>query len=181
MSAGRAAPFLAAAASVVVGGCVSDAARAARSTEHELVARGLMVAWERADTAELFELFWPDAVYDDFPNQITYQGIEEIVGYVTQVHTWASDVIVNVTAVHVGDSSVVAEWVFAGIQDAPIEGVVSVGTGREIVLNGVTVIELDQGRITRAADYIDTAPLMLQLGGRIELPGGSTITLEGGR
>jgi ketosteroid isomerase-like protein len=56
-----------------------------------------------------------------------------------------------------------------------------VATGREVVLNGVTIIELRDGRIIRAADYIDTAPLLLQLGGRIELPGGVVIELEGVR
>ena len=34
-------------------------------------------------------------------------------------------------------------------------------------------------RIIRAADYMDTAPMMLQMGGRLEMPGGSVI--EGSR
>jgi ketosteroid isomerase-like protein len=58
---------------------------------------------------------------------------------------------------------------------------VPVGTGREIVLNGVTVIEIRDGRIIRAADYTDAGALMLQLGGRIELPGGGVVELEGAR
>jgi hypothetical protein len=48
-----------------------------------LVIRTLMAAWESADTAVIQNLFWPQATYDDFPNQATYQGLEEIVGYVT--------------------------------------------------------------------------------------------------
>ena len=55
---------------------------------------------------------------------------------------------------------------------------VPVATGREVVLNGVTIIEIEDGRIIRAADYTDTTPLMLQLGGRIELPGGVVIEAE---
>jgi len=43
-------------------------------------------------------------------------------------------------------------------------------TGREVVFNGATIIELEGGRIMRAADYIDTAPLTLQLGGIINFP-----------
>jgi hypothetical protein len=57
-------------------------------------------------------------------------------------------------------------------------GSVSVGTGAEVVTNGVTVIELQGDRIIRAADYADTAPMMLQVGGRIELPGGEVLELE---
>ena len=43
-------------------------------------------------------------------------------------------------------------------------------TGREVVFNGATIIELEGGRIMRAADYIDTASLTLQLGGIINFP-----------
>ena len=51
-------------------------------------------------------------------------------------------------------------------------------TGREVVLNGVTIIEVEGGLIGRAADYIDGVPMILQLGGRIEYPGGAVRELE---
>ena len=51
-------------------------------------------------------------------------------------------------------------------------------SGREIVLNGVTVIEVEGGRILRAADYLDALPMVLQLGGRVEYPGGAVLELE---
>lgn len=146
--------------------------------QSEVRVRRLMEAWELADTVALLDLFAPTAVYDDFANQTTYRGIEEIVGYVTGVHAWGEGVVVNVTAVHAGERSAVAEWTLAAFQERPIGSWVPVVTGREVVLNGVTVIELEGGRITRAADYMDTAPLVLQLGGRLELPGGTTITLD---
>jgi hypothetical protein len=47
-----------------------------------------------------------------------------------------------------------------------------------VVLNGVTIIEMDGGRIRRAADYIDVLPLVLQLGGKAELPGGVVMDLD---
>ena len=45
-------------------------------------------------------------------------------------------------------------------------------------MNGVTIIEMEGGRIIRAADYVDTLPMMLQLGGRVEMPGGGVIELD---
>lgn len=145
--------------------------------ENEIAIRSLMSLWESGRTEELTGLFWPDAVYDDFPNQAQYHGLEEISGYVEHVHTWATGVTMGVTGVHVSESGAVAEWVFSAIQDRPIPGRVPVATGREVVLNGVTIIEMDRGRIRRAADYIDVLPLILQLGGRAELPGGVVIEL----
>lgn len=149
-----------------------------RRREAELTARSLMAAWESADHALIEELFWPDATYDDFPNQHTHQGLREIIGYVDAMHAWADDVFMNVGEIHVTSEGAVVEWVFSAVQARPM-GPVSVGTGAEVVTNGVTVIELDGGRIVRAADYADTAPLMLQVGGRIELPGGEVLELDG--
>lgn len=165
---------------LVVSGCIAAGPTEEEANrESELVIRSLMAAWESADAAVIEELFWPDAVYDDFPNQHTYQGPQEIVGYVLALHDWADDVYFNVGEVHVSPSGAVAEWVFSAVQARPIGADVPVGTGLEVVSNGVTIIELEGGRIRRAADYMDTRPIMLQLGGRIELPGGGVMELDG--
>ena len=149
--------------------------------EAELTIRSLMAAWESADPALLEDLFWPQATYDDFPNQHTYQGIEEIIGYVDAMHSWADGVYMNVGRVHVTSTGAVAEWVFSAIQARPMGQQVTVATGLDVVTNGVTIIEIENGRIIRAADYTDTAPMLLQLGGRIELPGGSVLEMDVGR
>jgi steroid delta-isomerase-like uncharacterized protein len=146
--------------------------------ENEIAIRSLMGLWESGQVEELIGLFWPDAVYDDFPNQTQYRGLEEIAGYVQHIHTWATGVTMGVTDVHVSESGAVAEWVFSAIQAGPIPGQVPIATGREVVLNGVTIVEMDGGRIRRAADYIDVLPLVLQLGGRAELPGGVVMELD---
>lgn len=147
--------------------------------EAELTIRTLMTAWERGDVELLEDIFWPDALYDDYPNQHTYQGLEEIVGYVGALHAWADDVLWTVGQVHVTETGAVAEWVFSAVQARPMGGQLTVGTGAEVVTNGVTVIELEGGRITRAADYMDTAPMLLQLGARIEMPDGTVLELGG--
>ena len=59
-----------------------------RIQEAELTARSLMAAWQRADRELIEDLFWPEATYDDFPNQHTYQGIQEILDYVQAMHAW---------------------------------------------------------------------------------------------
>lgn len=151
----------------------------ARDAGGELLAREVLAAWEAGDVEEMAEHFWPDAIYDDFSNGTTWQGIEEILAYKAELHAWASDVMLDVTAVHPSASGVVAEWVLYGVHTGPIGGRMEGGTGREFLLNGVTVLEVEGDRVVRAADYLDTLPLMLQIGGRVELPGGEVLTLEG--
>ena len=131
-----------------------------------------MAVWENADTATLLDVFAPQAIYDDFANQQQYHGIQEIVGHVLSVQSWATNISMDVASVHTGPTSATAEWTLSGVQDRPLGDVAPTPTNREFVLNGVTIFEIANGRITRAADYWDTAPLVLQLGGKIVFPGG---------
>lgn len=144
----------------------------------ELVMQTLVEAIQAADTAAILDLFRTDATYDDFANQVTYQGPEEIVGYLTSPHAWGDDVYMNVGRIHAGLDAVTAEWLFSAVQTRPMGDLAPEGTGREVVLNGVTILELDGSRIVRAADYVDTAQLLLQIGARIELPGGTVLSQE---
>ena len=142
---------------------------------NEVIVRTMLSIWETADTAAVLELFWPEAVYDDFPNQTQYRGLEEIASYLTHVHSWGTGVYMNVTQVHASPGGATAEWVMSAIHDKPMGARVPEATGTEVVLNGVTIIEVQGGLITRAADYIDVVPMVLQLGGSIQYPGGAVL------
>jgi len=162
---------------LVLPACTSGSDRP-QTFESEVLVRSMLSIWETADTTAVLDLFWPDAVYDDFPNQVQYRGMEEIAGYLTHVHSWGTGIYMNVTQVHASETSATAEWVLSVIQDRPMGERVPEATGREVVLNGVTIIEVEGGRITRAADYIDALPMVLQLGGSIVYPGGVVVELE---
>lgn len=127
------------------------------------------------DTATLDEITAPDVVYDDVPNGQRFEGREGVRRYIRHVHAWASQINIKVTRVHGSANTAVAEWVMSGVQDRPIPGRVPVATKRTFELKGVTLIEVRDGRITRAADYMDVLGFILQLGGRVELPGGIVI------
>jgi len=162
----------------VLGGCAGGSGPSPAEARNEIVIRTLLSVWESGDTDALLELFQPDAAYDDFPNQVQYHGIDEIVGYVSSVHTWGTAVAMNVIQVHATEDGATAEWVLSAIQEGPIGDMVPVATGREVVLNGVTLIETEGGRIRRAADYMDVLPFVLQLGGEVTMPGGGVIRLD---
>jgi len=147
-----------------------DSNRFTTTPESELTILMLAAAVESADSAIIAELFWPEATYDDFANQVTYQGIHEIVGYLTTAHEWGDDIYMNMGRINTGPTMAVGEWVFSAVQNRTMGNQVPFVTGREVVYNGATIIELESGRIMRAADYLDTAPLTLQLGGTISFP-----------
>jgi len=136
----------------------------------------LTYARQTADTAMMEEIFLPDATYDDYPSQLQHQGIEDIVGFLTSVHEWGDDVYLTLGSVRTGPSTAVGEWYLAAVQSRPIPDVIGSGTGRDVTINGITLLEIEGGRIARAADYWDDAAFLLQLGGRIELPDGTVVT-----
>ena len=165
-------------AAVITTACAPRSGPSPTVARNEIVARTLMSAWESGDVNVLTDLFYPDAVYDDFPNQMQYQGIQEIVGYVQHVQDWAGGLSIDVSEVHPSETGATVEWLFSATQDRPIGNRVPVATGREVVLNGATILEIENGRIHRAADYIDALALVLQLGGEVRMPGGSVIRLD---
>jgi ketosteroid isomerase-like protein len=158
---------------VVLCSCSTGARQPSQAeAENEIAVRTLLSMIGSGDVSDVAGLFHPDAVYDDYANQRQYRGLEEIAGYLAGGTRWATAVSMDVLSVHVSDSLAVAEWVFTGIQDRPIRSFVPVVTGREVVLNGVTILEIEEGRIRRAADYTDALALALQLGGEVRMPGG---------
>ena len=146
--------------------------------ENELAMRTLLQMLESGDASGVAGLFHPDATYDDYANQAEYQGLQEIAGYLSQGTRWADGVNLSITSLQASSWGAVAEWVFSGIQVRPMGSLVSVATGRDVVLNGVTLIEMDRGRIRRAADYTDALALVLQLGAEARMPGGAVLKLD---
>lgn len=151
-----------------------------RSENAEQRIRQLMKIWETGDAAPLAEIATPDIVYDDVPNGERFEGLEGVRRYVEHVHAWAGQVEITISAVHAGPDAAFAEWIMRGVQDRPIPGRVLVATNRPFELKGSTLIELRDGRIARAVDYIDVLGFVVQLGARVELPGGVVIPPDQG-
>lgn len=158
---------------VCLAGCGPSEDQAASLGNYLL--QSLVFARQTADTMMIAEIFQPDATYDDYPDQVQYQGLGEIIGYLTSVHDWADDVYLNLGSVQTGPTGATGEWLLAAVQARPVPEVITTATGKEVVISGVTVLEIEGGRIARAADYWDRSTFMLQLGGRIQLPDGTIL------
>jgi len=144
------------------------------ATPSELI-QELMSIWRTGDTASLQEIFADDAVYVDTPNNVRLVGLEQAAGYVTHIHSWATDVEVEVGHVMESDDGASAEWVMRATQSAPIGALVPIATNRPVTITGITVIQTRNGKIVRAADYLDALGFVLQLGATVELPGGTKL------
>jgi hypothetical protein len=147
--------------------------------ENELLARMLMTDFQSGDISNLSGMFYPTAVYDDYSSQNEYQGLREIAGYVKSIQSWADDISMTVNAVHASETGATVEWTLSAVQVRPIPGRISMATGNQVQINGVTILQVSQHLITRAANYMDDLGLMLQLGGEVHMPGGMVLKGNG--
>lgn len=137
--------------------------------------QGLMVLWETGDTLRTHEIFSENCEYTDVANNTTLSGIVGVNGYISHVHNWASNTQMTVRKVHVSENMGYVEWTFTAVQSNPIKNRVPVATNKDITLNGVTIAEFNGGKIQKAADYMDVLGFVIQLGSKVELPGGVVI------
>jgi len=137
--------------------------------------RGLLEVWQSGDTTDLKEILHSKAVYEDIPNEHAFSGLEEITGYIGHLHSWATDIHIEVSSIESTPGTAVAEWTLTARQNKPMGDRVRTTTDRRIRLRGITLARTLQGRIIRASDYLDTLVLIRQLGGRVDLPGGATL------
>ena len=140
----------------------------------DLVVR-LMDVWESGKQESLAEFVDSSAVYDDIPNNHRFEGIEGFENYVGHVHNWASEISITIQETGGSTERAYAEWTMHAKQSKPIEGRIPIATDSTFTLKGLTLVEVENGKIIRAADYIDVLGFILQLGSTVELPGGVVI------
>ena len=135
----------------------------------------LMSTWENGDVTHLENIFHHDVEYVDIPNNHVFKGIEEVKSYISHIHSWGSNIQMNIRSTEYTNENGYIEWTMTAKQTSPIKGKVEVATNKDIVINGVTLIETKDGLIIKATDYLDALGFVLQLGSKVELPGGVTI------
>lgn len=135
----------------------------------------LILLWESGDTLKTSTIFHKNCEYTDTANNYTFKGIEGVNKYVSHIHNWASDVKMEIRKLNVSEKMGYVEWTLTGKHTSPIAGRVPIATNKDIALNGVTLLEFDKQKIIKASDYMDVLGFVIQLGSKVELPGGVVI------
>jgi steroid delta-isomerase-like uncharacterized protein len=141
----------------------------------EEIAKELMALWEFGDTLKTNKIFLEECSYVDIPNNHTFSGIAGVNAYISHIHKWASNVKMTVRKINASESGGYVEWTMTAVHSNPIEGRIPIATNKEINLKGTTLIELKNGKIEKASDYMDVLGFVMQLGSKLELPGGVVI------
>jgi len=142
------------------------------------LANELMTLWQTGDTLKTHEIFLTECSYVDVANDHTFSGIVGVNKYVGHIHSWATDVKMIVRKINTKDDMGYVEWTLKAKHTSPIKGMVTVATNKDITLNGVTLLEFKDEKIEKASDYMDVLGFVMQLGSKLELPGGIVIGEE---
>ncbi len=113
-------------------------------------------AWNRHDSAALDNLLAPDAVHKDIAWPSRDEGPAQVKKFMQQMIALEPEFNWRLTNVIESGSTVAAEWTWTATftGDCPTVGQV---VGLHSSTRGVSVAEIDNGRIKRFTDYYDFA------------------------
>jgi steroid delta-isomerase-like uncharacterized protein len=114
--------------------------------------------WNSANPELLVAAFTSDGIYEDVPFGLKKKGSAEL----RELHKFFHDAVgglhTRLINSHVADGHGTIEWMFGGKDIAVYK------TGKPFEVQGVSVIEVRAGRISRNLDYYDAATIMKQVG-----------------
>jgi steroid delta-isomerase-like uncharacterized protein len=119
-------------------------------------------AWSSGEASQVAALYTEDAVREDVPTGTTSQGRAEIEALAAGLFATDADVRLEVTDGFVGETWAVVEWTFSGARK---------DTGGEVTFRGASVLELEDGQISRETDYYDLPQMQQQIAAAGGTPG----------
>ena len=120
------------------------------------------IAWSSRDPDKVLSLFTDDCVYEDVTFGAINRGKKELRAFAEGVFAGVPDFKVEVTARFVAGTRGGIEWLMSGTHKDDFPGMPA--TGKRFSTRGVTIVELQAGKIRRNADYWDAAGVMRQVG-----------------
>jgi ketosteroid isomerase-like protein len=123
------------------------------------IVREFEQAFNRQDVAALVACFTPGATYTDtffgpHTGTAALTGMFERMFQEGRNYAWTMDVIVD------GRDTAAAEWSFGYV----VTGAIPRSAGRKVRFRGMSLFELEGGRIARYREYFNEGVALLQLG-----------------
>ena len=154
--------ILALAIVLLVGPGLLQAQEASPAAEGSAILDAYGQAWSSGDASQVGALYTEDAVREDIPTGATSRGRAEIEAFAAGLFQTDADVQLEVTDGFVGETWAVVEWTFSGTRQE---------TGGEVTFRGASVLELEDGQISRETDYYDLPQMQEQIAAAGGTPG----------
>lgn len=111
---------------------------------------------------QLLAVFTEDVVYEDVAMGVVNHGKEQFKGFANLFFTAFPDIKFSVDSIHVSGDWVTVEWTVNCTQDGDLPGLPA--THKRVSLRGMSLAQLDGGKIKRQLDYWNEATMLRQIG-----------------
>lgn len=119
-------------------------------------------AWSSHDADKVLSLLTEDCIYEDVTFGVVTRGQKEVRAFADGVFAGIPDFKIELTAKFATDTWGAMEWIMSGTHKGDFPGMPA--TGRRFSGRGITIVELQAGKIRRNSDYWDAAGVMRQVG-----------------
>jgi len=117
-----------------------------------------VAAWNSHDVEKVIPLFTDDVLYEDVTFGAVNHGSADLRKFASFFFEAVPDMKFEVLNSSIEGKRGVIEWVFSGTD----KGVYK--TGKQFTVRGVSIIDVEHGRISRNLDFYDAASIMRQVG-----------------
>jgi steroid delta-isomerase-like uncharacterized protein len=121
-------------------------------------AENWVAAWNSHDTAKWATYFTPDIYYEDVTFAEISRGLEEGKKFAGEFFESVPDLKLELEGSSIEGNRGSIQWVLSGTD----KGVYK--TGKKFKVRGVSIITINNGKISRSLDYYDAATIMKQVG-----------------
>lgn len=130
-------------------------------------ATDFLKAFSSTDVDRILTFFTDDAYYEDVPSvengwDVPLRGHEMIRESLVDTFQALPDLAFELVSASSAGNRMVIEWIMTGTHEGDFPGLPA--TGRTISIRGVSLIELEGGKIAWDRDYYDVYLLLTQLG-----------------
>ena len=119
-------------------------------------------AWSAQNIEAILSFFTEDCVYEDVALSAVNTGKQQLEAFLRVTFTATPDFRIEPKAVFAAGDRAASEWIMSGTQTGPFPGIPA--TKKKFSVRGVSLMELEQGKIRRNTDYWSLATLLQQVG-----------------
>ena len=132
-------------------------------SDMEKMLRDWVDAENSQDVDKFASFYADDCVWEDVALGLVNRGKKEVKAYFKTMFVAIPDLRFEVQSVFVEGDWGVCEWLMTGTQAGDFPGLPS-AVGKSFSVRGVSVIQLQNGKISRNSDYWNLATLLQQVG-----------------
>ena len=126
------------------------------------VVRELIKQWNQHDSKAAVRVLAERLEYWDVTQPKPFQQRSEVETFFNSFFTAFPNLSFDILNIFASGDKVACEWRMRGTQEKEIDGISAIG--KSIDLRGVSVCQIQEGKIVRQVDYWDSGTMMRQLG-----------------